>query len=380
MAARLLSLIHFAGPTTRAGATAALSLPRSSAGEAVAELVDLGLITQGSAVRTTPSRGRPSPLLAPHPDGPVVAVAHLDARVIDLAVMGLNNVVVHRRQIPSPHRDASARETLDLVADAIRRALDDCGRPCAGVGVGLAGMVRATDGFVHSALYLDWVSVPAAEILAARLPGIPAVHVVKDASLAILAEHHRGAGRGAGTVLMLTCEHIGIGSAVLHDGRPFTGAGNALEAGHLTLTPTGPPCPCGQRGCMEIYTDGRALLAAAGHPDRENPTAIPEVFTRHAAGDPTATAAVTTTATHLTTALVGLTNLFSPDRIVLSGLLATLFRAAPTLIRQGLRTSVVARAHAPEVVAGTVPGPVLVGASERAFSALLTNPRLLADR
>jgi predicted NBD/HSP70 family sugar kinase len=379
VAARLLGLIHFSGRLTRAEATALLDLPRSSAGEAVAELTELGLIVQDTTAREAPGRGRPSPLLAPHPAGPVVVAAHLDARVIDLAVFSLTGTTVHRRRIPSPHKEIGARGTLKLVATSIRQAVADCGRTCVGAGVGLAGMVRATDGHVHSALHLDWRDVPAAGILAEQLPGIPAVHVAKDASLAILAEHRRGAGRNSGTLLLLNCEHFGIGGAVLQNGVPFIGTGNALEAGHLTLDPAGPLCPCGQRGCLELYTDGRALQALAGAENRDDPAGIPDIFARAADGDRVASAAIDTVATRLATGLTDLANLFAPDHIVLSGLLAELLRAAPDPIRRGLEASVVARTHAPEVVAGTVPSPVLVGASEQAFAPLLDNPRLAAE-
>jgi predicted NBD/HSP70 family sugar kinase len=86
-------------------------------------------------------------------------------------------------------------------------------------------------------------------------------------TLAALAEFRRGAGQDAETLLVLTCEHIGIGGTVLHNGAPFIGSGHAVEAGHLRIGSGKMRCPCGQTGCMELYADGRALIEAAGCPD-----------------------------------------------------------------------------------------------------------------
>ncbi|MFB9932249.1 ROK family protein [Amycolatopsis halotolerans] len=377
-AARLLNLVHLTGRVSRAEATAELALPRSTAGEAVSELVELGLIAQGPPARQAGApRGRPSPQLYPDPAGPVVVAARLDSSEAELAVVGLGGAIAQRRRIPLPAHGSDPRRTLSALAGWMREAAAGSGRPCAGAAVGLAGMVRATDGLVHSALHLDWKSVPAAEILAAELPEIPRVEVGKDAAFAALAEHHRGSGRGARTLLMLTCDHIGIGGAVLHQGIPFTGAGNAVEAGHVVVDPMGTPCPCGMRGCLEVSADGRALLD--GTPDHPgDPADVADLLRRAAEGEPPAAVRVRAAAAKLGRALASLTNLFDPDRVALSGVLGEYLRIAPDRIQAELAASVVARTQSPVVAAGSVASPVLIGAAERAFGRLLAEPGLLA--
>ncbi|WP_167336178.1 ROK family protein [Amycolatopsis alba] len=377
-AARLLQLVHLTGSVPRAEATAKLGLPRSTASEAVSELVALGLIAQGPPARRAGApRGRPSPQLYPDPAGPVVVVARLDSSEAELAVVELGGSVAQRRRIPLPAWGSDPRTTLSALAGLMREAVAESGRPCAGAAVGLAGMVRATDGLVHSALHLDWKSVPAAEILAAELPEIPRVEVGKDASYAALAEHCRGAGRGARTLLTLTCEHLGIGGAVLQQGVPFTGAGHAVEAGHVVVDPAGQPCPCGMRGCLEVSADGRALLKGTPS-DPGDPAEVEDLLRRAAAGEPPAAARIAAAAANLGRALASLTNLFDPDRVALSGLLGEYLRIAPDRIHAELEASVVARTQSPEVVVGSVASPVLIGAAEQAFGRLLATPCLMA--
>jgi glucokinase len=56
----------------------------------------------------------------------------------------------------------------------------------------------------------------------------------------------------------------GVGGAIVADERLLRGGfGAAGEIGHLRVVPGGLPCGCGQRGCIEQYGSGRALLRMA---------------------------------------------------------------------------------------------------------------------
>lgn len=52
----------------------------------------------------------------------------------------------------------------------------------------------------------------------------------------------------------------GIGAVAFHDGAMFRGAGGeGLQLGHFSIDRSGPPCPCGNRGCLELMVGGLAL-------------------------------------------------------------------------------------------------------------------------
>ena len=72
------------------------------------------------------------------------------------------------------------------------------------------------------------------------------------------------AGRGprrATTRSMVTLG-TGIGGGLIVEGRVLAGAhGFAGEIGHMVVDPSGPPCPCGRRGCWERYASGGGLGA-----------------------------------------------------------------------------------------------------------------------
>jgi predicted NBD/HSP70 family sugar kinase len=71
-------------------------------------------------------------------------------------------------------------------------------------------------------------------------------------------------GRHADDVKHLVAVTVseGIGVGLMLNGQLFHGTDRlAGEFGHITLDETGPPCPCGKRGCWEQYASNTAALA-----------------------------------------------------------------------------------------------------------------------
>ncbi len=93
--------------------------------------------------------------------------------------------------------------------------------------------------------------------MAERL-GVP-VAVDNDANAALVAEHRHGAARGAQTAALLTLG-TGIGGGIMVDGKLVHGATRrGAERGHMVIDVDGPPCTCGNRGCLEMLVSGTAL-------------------------------------------------------------------------------------------------------------------------
>jgi glucokinase len=135
------------------------------------------------------------------------------------------------------------------------------GRPAA-VGVSFGGRVDPA-GTVRVALNLRaYEGRPLGADLATAL-GCP-VRVAHDATCGLLGEHARGALRGADRCAYVTLS-TGVGSALR------LGAADAFvvlttEFGHQLVPGNDRPCACGQVGCLETLTGGRALQQALGRP------------------------------------------------------------------------------------------------------------------
>jgi glucokinase len=189
------------------------------------------------------------------------------------------------------------------------------------------------DGVLHDAPNLQ--SATGADLAALLAPRLaPAQPVVEnDANCAAHAEHALGAGRGFDDVLLVTLG-TGIGGGIVSGGRVLLGAfGFAAEIGHMMVNPSGPPCPCGHRGCWERYASGGGLgvlareAAYAGHLAAVvalaggNPEAVrgEHVTAAAASGDPRAVAVLDELGWWVAAGLANLTAVLDPARIVLGG-------------------------------------------------------------
>ena len=167
--------------------------------------------------------------------------------------------ILRTERRPTPAGDPAA--IVDVVVDLVREL--GTGPDVVAVGVAAAGFIDVAQSTVYYAPNINWRGEPFRDRLSERLPGVD-ITIDNDANAAGWAEYRFGAGRGTTDMTMLTIG-TGVGGAIVTGGRLFRGGfGAAAEIGHLRVVPGGHPCGCGQRGCIEQYGSGRALLRFAG--------------------------------------------------------------------------------------------------------------------
>ena len=199
--------------------------------------------------------------------GPItVGVDVGGTKILGVALDDIGQVVTElRTSTPTPTGVDRADETAAVaaIANLVDRVIDDWASavPPRGrvlLGVGLPGLVDLA-GTLHFAPHLPWaMTTDIMTDLRQRLPHCEIV-VDNDANCSALAESTYGSAVGAACALVITVG-TGIGGGLVIDGRPFRGAnGLAGEMGHMVIDPTGPQCPCGRRGCWELYASGSAL-------------------------------------------------------------------------------------------------------------------------
>ena len=297
-----------------------LNLASASATEITGRLRELGWIAEQRAPST--GRGRPTTVVTVAPDGPVVV--GVDVRYEDwrAGVARLDGAPIAVRTGRHPRRDAdTVVATLrEVVAELVR------GSPGPVVAAGIAVAATVVDDRLAQGAGQGWSPLEPHRI--AESTGLPIV-VGNDATLAGVAEARAGAAAGAGTALFLTVE-VGIGGALVVDGRPQSGAlGAAGEYGHLPFGDPARRCPCGAWGCWNLEVDGRALARRMDEPEPADPYShAVHVLDRAAGGDPGARTAVGHVASRLARGVAGLVNAHDPDVTVLGGLGPALRAAA----------------------------------------------------
>jgi len=289
--------------------------------------------------------------------GPLVAGLDLGGTKVLGVALGAGEVVAEAR-VPTPRGDTAI---VDALIDVVARLEDATGAPMSAIGVGIAGLVD------RGGVLRFGPNVPGVVDLDVRgrlnaAVGRPVV-VDNDATCALWAEHLVGAAVGATDVVFVALG-TGIGGAVVAGGALQRGAhGFAGEFGHMMVDPSGPPCPCGGRGCWERFASGarlrrigreaarsgrgvRILELAGGSPDQvrgEHVTAAARE------GDAVALGLVDELAWWVAVGVAGLVNALDPEVVVLGGGLSAEADLLLDPVRAAYATLVLGVAHRPAV-------------------------------
>jgi predicted NBD/HSP70 family sugar kinase len=180
----------------------------------------------------------------------------------------------------------------------------------AAIGIGIPGAIE--DGRVRHAVNLGLTELDLGGIVSAHF-GVP-VGVENDVKAAALGTHRlRG---GTEPVLAYLNLGTGVAAGIVIDGRIWRGSGGvAGEVGHMPIDPAGPPCPCGQRGCIETFVGGAAITAGWGRGERS----VSDLFDEADAGDAAALAARETFAGGVAAAIRLLVLSFDAGTVVIGG-------------------------------------------------------------
>ena len=165
------------------------------------------------------------------------------------------------RSIPTESH-AGPEKVLERIGEAINELTGEAGQVPSGLGMGVPGLVDVPRGVTRYLpnLTTHWVDVPAAEILSKHVK-CP-VRLLNDVRMATLGELVYGRGQNVSCMVFIAIG-TGIGGGVVIDGKLRMGSmGAAGELGHQTIAPNGPPCGCGNHGCLETLASGTALAAA----------------------------------------------------------------------------------------------------------------------
>jgi glucokinase len=126
-----------------------------------------------------------------------------------------------------------------------------------GIGVGSPGPLDTRRGLIVHAPLMGWRNFPIVKRLVDDFQ--KPVYLDNDGNLGALAEQRCGVAKGFQNVLYMTVS-TGCGGGFVLNGQIYHGhSDGAGEVGHMTIEPDGLPCPCGSRGCFELYASGTAM-------------------------------------------------------------------------------------------------------------------------
>lgn len=371
-----------AGTTSRQRLAVDTGLSLGTVATLVAELTDLGLLTE--AGQEDSGGGRPRGLVTADPHGGLlvgvdVAETYVHVDLFDTTLTRLTGAEEALRPLERrPH------QVVRHIVSGIDTVLAGTGARVLGVGVSVPGQVDREGGVSVFAPNWNWHDVPLRDLLADHLP-LP-LHLDNPLRAAVLAELWAGAARGRDDVAVINLG-TGVGAGLAFGGTLYRGSSNSAgEWGHTTLVLDGRLCRCGSRGCVEAYVGAPGIMQTLRdlaptspllHPEDQTAT-LDALAAALATDDPTAAKVVAETARYLGVAVADLVNLLNPELVVLSSWVADRLgdrlrdEVRAVVAQHALRRPLAATGIVRSPVTGN---PVSLGAATLALEGFLTQGR-----
>ncbi|MEV2272880.1 ROK family transcriptional regulator [Nonomuraea africana] len=308
----VLEAIQASDGISRVQIAARAGLTAQTVSVIVRRLLDEGLVVEDGSLPS--SGGKPRTILRVDPAAGYAIGVHFDPGEVSYVLADLAGRPVTRLHRPVRH-GLEPGAVVRQMARAARRMLKDAGVPdgkVLGVGLACPGPLDAKGVMVFPPRLPEWDQVPIKDLLAQHT-GFP-VTVDNDATAAAIGERWAGIARSTPSFAYLYLG-TGIGGGIFLDNQVYRGRSlNAAEFGHITVSPEGPECYCGNRGCVEAVCCPSAIEAALGH--RLDHAAI---CAAAAAGEPRAREVIDAVAARLADAAVSVVNMLDIDLMVLGG-------------------------------------------------------------
>jgi N-acetylglucosamine repressor len=312
---KILNVIKTHGAISRVDIARLTGLSPAGVTGITRQLIDDGLVWEKQEGN---SRGGRRPiLLALNSKGAYVVGLKLAPQHVTFALTDLNaEVILQRRVDMDMTNPVEVAEAITVEIQNMITAAHIDQRRVIGIGVAIPGITDADRGILRVSPFIKWHDIPFAELLESKI-GYP-VCIDNDVNTLALFERVYGYGQGIENFLLITTGQ-GIGMGIISNGRLHRGVfGGAGEFGHINIEPEGPPCTCGNRGCLETcigdnWLVRRAALNGLNVQIAEDLVALAE------GGNPVANDILAKAGSVLGRALAMLINLFNPELIVLSG-------------------------------------------------------------
>lgn len=213
--------------------------------------------------------------------------------------------------------DISNKELFEIITKNTHLILNKY-KKVIGIGISSPGRVDPKNGAIISVPNLKNFRNFKISDLSSYLK-IP-VFVSNDANAEALAEMYFGSCRDVSDFLLL---HIGfgIGGGIVLNRKLYNGNfGVSGEIGHISIdAENGLHCDCGNRGCVELYTNLNVILKSIGSSIGKTSVSLEEAYSLLSKGNKDALKIVEKKGEIIGNVLVSIVNTIAPKKIVIAG-------------------------------------------------------------
>jgi predicted NBD/HSP70 family sugar kinase len=331
----VLKHIREGGPISRVDLQGRTKLSWGTITSSIKELLGKGIIKEIGSVTT--GKGRRPVELDMNTERNVVLGLRLGSYAVRSVLVDIKGTTLDELELKVDPAGTKT-EIFNTLRNAAKQLLrrNQVGSSClAGIGVAAPGAVDFRTGVCHYAPHHpNWKSVP----LKARFEEEFEVPCFVDHVSNCFALSEKLFGHGK-TMDSFVCVLLGTGvsAGIVIHGEVYRGTDCfAGEFGHTCIDPDGPPCVCGNRGCVEAYTSGPALARMAREKLQDHrggrllrmsggdisKISGESIWAAAKAGDRMAEAVLRSMGKYLGIGISNLINLFNPECVILGGRVA----------------------------------------------------------
>ncbi len=294
----------------------------------VSDLRARNLVTEGG--RSLSRAGRRRVLLNVAPDLAHLVGIRIGRANTRIVVTDFNGKVLSLKRVPTEVSLGKER-VFNLIERELGIAIKSDPQ-IRGIGVAMSGVINRNSGtLLFWPKVPGWNDVPIKDHIEKKF-GLPVVLEDSVRTMA-LAEEKFGDAKGRKNFVYVIVS-MGIGAAIYINNRLYLGADDlAGELGHTTIDERGELCSCGNRGCLEVYSSGWAIInriksglaqgvhsslsqLVNGHSDQISIEAIVDAAK---SGDQFAHTVLWEAGLHLGNGIASIVYLLNPEAILLGG-------------------------------------------------------------
>lgn len=255
--ARIVDAVKRYGHITQVELAAATGLSPATVSNIVKSLQIQGVVHTQNTVRS----GRRAQMVTLARATGLAVGTYIGRRALHVIVADATQEAIAEQVLPLPV-DHRVDTTLDRAAMLVMELTEGLGAQLSeliGIGVALPAPVDpGTQRVAVRGLMRDWDQVDVRDVLSRRLNR--QVVVDNDANAGAVAEARYGGLRGVSSGVYVRASYQ-TGAGIILDGHLHRGPhGTAGEIGHTQVSPQGPICQCGARGCLNTVVGADALI------------------------------------------------------------------------------------------------------------------------
>lgn len=315
----ILNKIRTAEPISRAQIAKETTLTPPTVSSIVKELIAQGIVRESELGASQGGR-KPTMLLINQTAFYVIGV-DAGPETVRCAVTDLCGEVIER-MVSTNKRSITNDQFISSIKENIHQVIRTSSinqSKIIGIGVAMHGVVEVEPGISLIAPNLGLRNIPIKAELEQAFN--LTVRVENDARAMALGESWFG-GHGELESMVAVNLGRGVGAGLIIKGKLYHGSQDiAGELGHMTIDIHGDICDCGNRGCLQTFATGTAIVERA----RREIVGVPEtlagedVFQQAVAGHEAYIKILQETGEVLGIGLTNLIHLINPEKIVLGG-------------------------------------------------------------